>query len=1644
MTQFPPPDRDPSSSEEFQPSSLNRRHRLLRRSLYAVGGIAVVGTVSVVGLGVWFVQNRLAPMVATSLENIVNRPVEVGSVKSFSLTHLEFGESSLPPTDTDNDTVVIEKVIARFNPLEFLTDRVLTLDLDLVRPHAFLDQTEDGAWVNPTITIDPDAPRIIRLDTIRVQEGEISLQPFPWATISEEAPPETRSPQVVTVENLDGKMTLREENKLIALELEGNPVSGGELAIQGQANLNQDALNLVARSHDLSAADVASLVRLPLTIKDGTLNSNLVVNLDLKNLPDVRVNGTASIEGLVADIENVPELITDAEARLMFRDRQVEIEDAQARYGDIQALAGGTVDLDNGLDLAVRLPSVSIAQVEQTAGITAPVDASGVFEADVQITGPFQDLRLAGAVRNRGTVEIDQIALSAVGTRFAVTPGRIDFADIQAVPVEGGLVTGRGNIQLGPSGGLVFDLIAQNLPADSFLTSYGASLPANTTIGAVNADLQLFGPLANPQAIQAILNWSAPAGTYPSRGQVRYANQQVQLQEAIAQVAGGTVTASGLASLVDRSWQAAVNAAGVPLDQFSDRLQGVLSANVDLTGTLNDLSPAAIRATGDASFSEGIYLLDRPLDAQFSWLGDRLQIHQTTAPGFAADGMVEVALGQANPIGALDFNVLLQDFDLQPLEQVLPGAIASQVALAGRTDFDGRITGTGTAPQVNGNLALQDFAVNQFAFEPFLAGDIAFNWGQGLNLDVAGDRDRIAVRLNDRFLPTDFYLQNQDTIAQAETVDNRLTGTLVNLDLAMLDYVPAGDQGVGPVRGVLNSSFTANIQDLQNPSFLANVVVAEPSLGYINVDKLSGQVRYQDGVAAVREGELLLGTSRYLLSGVYDPQRDVPLTAEILAEQGDLQDLFVTLHFFDIQDFARGLAAPSYASAADVVPSPVNTTDVSILNQVRRVVEIMALQQQQQLAQEKSLLPPLADANGQFQGAVSLSFGPQQGLKANFNLAGADWSWGNYRVDTVTAIGDFEDGVLALLPLRLTYDDGAMDVTGRIGGEQQSAQVIAEDVPVALLRNFVDIPLDIDGTFDANAALSGSIANPQAVGEVTLKDGSLRGTPVQSADLRLNYNNARLNFIGNMAIGQIADAGGFVVEEPEPLRATGSIPYALPFMTVEPTSDDISLSVRVKDDGLALLNLFTDTIAWEGGEGTVELDVDGTLSQPEVDGQIALNDTIITSPTLPEPITNLDARVDFGRDRLIVRSLSGDYGEGSIEAGGFFSIAVPVFAPPTERPEGDEGGVPVLTAPLPPNPETYPLTLVLNDLVVDYQNLFKGNVDGRVVLTGAVLSPVVGGQVEVSNGNLFLVQPQPPTDVAQAQVSGRSLFIPPQLKDLTVMLGNDFRISRNQPDINFVASGQLTMNGPLDSIQPDGVVQLERGYVNIFVTQFNLARPSEQFPQTAVFQPGNGLDPYLNVRLIATVPEVLRPPVITASSPFSGSEIVDPVISATNYGALQTVRVQAAVQGPASRLFDELTLTSEPSRNETEIIALIGGGTLSALEQGNGTLILANLASNAFLSDFQNFITNRLGVTSFRLYPTEVLSGRSESSTLGLAAEVGLDITNNLSASIVQVVTASDLTQFGLRYRINDQMSVRGSTTLEGDNRLILEYRSRF
>jgi translocation and assembly module TamB len=112
--------------------------------------------------------------------------------------------------------------------------------------------------------------------------------------------------------------------------------------------------------------------------------------------------------------------------------------------------------------------------------------------------------------------------------------------------------------------------------------------------------------------------------------------------------------------------------------------------------------------------------------------------------------------------------------------------------------------------------------------------------------------------------------------------------------------------------------------------------------------------------------------------------------------------------------------------------------------------------------------------------------------------------------------------------------------------------------------------------------------------------------------------------------------------------------------------------------------------------------------------------------------------------------------------------------------------------------------------------------------------------------------------------------------------------------------------------------------------------------------------------------------------------------------------------------------------------------------RGETTLGLANLAGSALLGSVQDRVGQVLGLSEFRLFPTTAISEKGRGSTLGLGAEASIDVTEDLSVSMLKLLTTEQPGQFGLRYRVSPQTIIRGSTDFAGDSRGGVEYNIRF
>ncbi|HEY9647597.1 MAG TPA: hypothetical protein V6C88_14570, partial [Chroococcidiopsis sp.] len=179
MTNAPNPG-TPNPEQEPQPPAPRRRSR--RRGWRRVGlGVGIVTLVGLAAGARWllvFIDEDLSPLVANALTTTLDRPVQVGDVERFSLWGLRIGESTVPATASDRDTAKIEAIDVRFNLLDVLLSRTLKLDVTLVRPNLFLDQTEDGTWVTlPPQKEEKEQPIKVELSHLKIEDATAVIEP---------------------------------------------------------------------------------------------------------------------------------------------------------------------------------------------------------------------------------------------------------------------------------------------------------------------------------------------------------------------------------------------------------------------------------------------------------------------------------------------------------------------------------------------------------------------------------------------------------------------------------------------------------------------------------------------------------------------------------------------------------------------------------------------------------------------------------------------------------------------------------------------------------------------------------------------------------------------------------------------------------------------------------------------------------------------------------------------------------------------------------------------------------------------------------------------------------------------------------------------------------------------------------------------------------------------------------------------------------------------------------------------------------------------------------------------------------------------------------------------------------------------------
>jgi translocation and assembly module TamB len=1329
------------------------------------------------------------------------------------------------------------------------------------------------------------------------------------------------------------------------------------------------------------------------------------------------------------------------------------------------------------LTLALTGDRISADTIAQAYGISDQVALGPVF-FEAEINGPVN--QLVGTARWRAPMG----DYPAQGN-LSLAGSQLRFTDT-FVQVAGGTVAGEGllaNRQWNA------DLRAQGVQ----LSRLGAGVD-----GVASGTAQLSGTLDNP-------------GLAGIRGQ---GNGAIAL-------AGGTVLTD--ASLAGGQWNANVRGSDLQMAAFAPDLQGTADGSFRFTGSTDNLTLAGVRGQGQVSLSDGLATaagrapqlaqVRGPLTADLAWNGQSVLVRQASTAGIQASGFITPQLsGPGAPaIANLDLNLNVNSFSLAalPVPQVIP--------LAGNAFFNGRLRGRPGALALSGDASLVGLQVGDLAFASPLSGPVTYNQGGALAVDLTGGGDRVYVATagGDRDLA--FEVRSGEALAEGYTRGDNLYATVENLPLDDLRLPQGGVNGIGTVSGLVTSAEI--VANLRQPTLRATFDVQDPSIGYLRLPResttvaidpaaperpaevnrygrLRGSVTYANNVIGL-VGVVLesaSGLSRYLASGTYTLGYQPQINGELVVDNGQIHDILQTFLIFEQADFRFNLLKPPEwfrpATEADLASleevQPAGDRDASLLDQLRRLAEVQELNDLLAAQGEAATLPPLDEFVGSFSGKVTANGTVPDTLNITFDLAGADWVWGNadgsngatYRIDEVIAKGSYQDNVIRLEPVSLRSNFADFSDTTQQGvalatlnGDfslrsddpvARTLRLEVSDVPINALRQPLRLPDNLDGLVNLGATLTGTLADPQVRGQLAVNEATINRNAIDLATANFRYEGARLNLISRVAID----------EQVDPLRLVASVPLPLPGLRQLPETDTVDISLRMRDEGFALVNLITRAITWESGPASLDLAVQGRwpVNQPiqnalttlNVTGNANFDGVTISSRSLPEPLTNIQGRIDVVESAgtlrgssvytnglvLAFQNLEGDFSNGKVMAEGNLKLlpSVQDLAPGlfNDRTALEEDGTPVAGV-------DNPFSVTLDNIALDLRNpagTYRGRVDGNVVVDGSVflLPPLVYGEVKLSDGLLTL----PDTSVGGgaatsfASTSAPSIFdpIPPVLEDFRLVLAENVRLAI--PGIVDVrAEGTLNLLGTLPNVKPDGRINLPSGRINLLTTEFRLTG-DENYAEFSDLD--ETIDPYLVATLSAAVPDsAAAGNSLAVATPFPRNEISVSRIDqlGLTQAGVQTVRIRASVNGRASRVVNlqGVELSSTPPRSEGEIVALLSGGLLTALEStlgsvsggGDGFQGLLAFAGSALLNNLQNLLGSGLDRTELRLFSASPPGGQ-QGSTLDIGAEVGFNFSPSISVSVQKVFTNVTPALFSVRYRINDQITVRGITSYEQFN----------
>jgi hypothetical protein len=640
---------------------------------------------------------------------------------------------------------------------------------------------------------------------------------------------------------------------------------------------------------------------------------------------------------------------------------------------------------------------------------------------------------------------------------------------------------------------------------------------------------------------------------------------------------------------------------------------------------------------------------------------------------------------------------------------------------------------------------------------------------------------------------------------------------------------------------------------------------------------------------------------------------------------------------------------------------------------------------------------------------------PQLALRTD----GIEWR----NVAGTEATVQYEPGLITLKDIKLASGDQTLDVGGVVvlkGGKAGGDLIVqARNVDLAELERLLLQNRGLSGRLTADAKISGTTEQPVVDGHVEVRNGGFQSYRYESLIADVDYIGTRieLDAVLQQSPGVSITARGTV---PTSAFARGERGH------VAPTTED-QIDVRVQTAGLNLGFIQGFTTRLSNVEGTLAADVrvTGAGRDPHLIGSIDIRDGAFAVPAGGVSYSGLDTRIDLEPDLVRIRrfEILDENGEQLAVAG---QLAVH---------ERQVGAIDV--------------TIESTNFEIIDNELGDVQVDSNLKVTGELLRPKLVGDVRIAAGRLevdrilqlfydpYATEAMPDVVSAERAVeaagsaeeatkralaqAGQGIAPVPALPPAPAAAKEPAGpLAPMSLDVRLRIPDNLVLRGR--KLRPGGPTRATLGDINITVGgDLNIRKDPGAGPTFAgTITTVRGQYQFQGRQFDLVRGGTLR---------FTGESEINPILDLTASRKIPDTGVEARVRLTGTVRAPELTLSSTPPLEESDILALIVfNRPLNELGTGERASLAATAGGIA-----TGFIATPLGESIGRALNLDLfeITTTAEGDTLGAGITVGQQVGDRAFLKLRQQFGDRTLSEFLLEYQLTDFMRLVGSAAPE-------------